>query len=1087
MTSVAAELAILLSAKDVTGPAVRSAVGNLEKLEDVSKSSNKAFGGLAGAIQQGIGIFAGMRVMDTVSNAISGAAQSAIGFEKSLSGIKAVSGATQQEMSQLSALALQLGKDTSFSASEASKGIEELIKGGVSIADVFGGAAAASLNLAAAGEIDLGSAASIAANAMNVFGLQGADMAKVSNLIAGAANATTIGVNDFKLSLSAVGSVANLAGQSFDSTAVAIAAMGQAGIMGSDAGTSLKAMLNTLIPTTDAATAMMRDLGIITADGANKFIDSSGKMRDFGSIAETLQTALGGLTESQRLLATEVIFGSDGMRAAGILAKEGGEGFDALSEAMSKVTAEAVAAQRLDNVAGDIEQLKGSAETAGIVLLSELSPALRDVTQKATGFVNTFTNEAQTIIRTAENISSARGIGLIDAAIIAVENRLRETWGPAWADGFHAAKQAVDDTAEVVKGAATWLNEHRETVRLVTEGYAAWAGVQGIGAVISMLPKLKAAIMLVSPELVALGALALGTNAIFAKMDNVGIDTIFERQATNLHGFVGEIGETLKLIPKWVGDLVQEAKQNWVLFVHSVQEVANTIGPTAATIGAAIVQGVINGITGGSGKLVSAAFALGAQAIAAIRNAVDSHSPSVEAMEIGQAVSEGLAIGIENLAPVAEEAAAAMADAVMTAAEKATKEGGQRVEDAERDHQRRMADLREELGGAKTVDDRTRINEQIQEAQRDHGRKLEDLEIDLGRRLETIRQDESEKAAELHQQRLDMVADFNGKIEDLTEELAEKSQEINDRAAAGIAKVWADLGDKIGDESAKLARDSERLAEDLVRKQGVSSGSFVTGQGREKEDFDTKRERTQEDAAADRLKLVRDTERAETDEQRARARERLAEFDETLRTRLAREDEDFRTRQARALADIAEHQKIEREDAQLRLSRMATDAADRITVMRREADQRLGELASEQSRALTKLAGDVASKAQTLADELAKKLGPAAELAMNDVTSAIVNGLRDALAAVRQVAAEAGAGGTGIASIDAAVEQAKASGATLSQQRAALLNAGTATNPGAVGYVPAIHVTSVLQVDGQTLASQTSQYMTNAQGDQVAI
>jgi hypothetical protein len=49
-------------------------------------------------------------------------------FGKTMSGAKAILGATSDEMEQLSNLAMQLGKDTVFSADEAGKAIEMLGK-----------------------------------------------------------------------------------------------------------------------------------------------------------------------------------------------------------------------------------------------------------------------------------------------------------------------------------------------------------------------------------------------------------------------------------------------------------------------------------------------------------------------------------------------------------------------------------------------------------------------------------------------------------------------------------------------------------------------------------------------------------------------------------------------------------------------------------------------------------------------------------------------------------------------------------------------------------------------------------------------
>lgn len=315
-------------------------------------------------------------------------AKSAADFEKQMSAVSAVSGASAAEMQTLTAAALQLGKDTSFSASEAATGIEELIKAGVSVADVMGGGARAALDLAAAGAISVGDAAEIASNAMNVFGLKGADMAHVADVIAGAANASAIGVTDYKFSLAAAGAVAATVGVSFEDLSTAIAVMGQAGIKGSDAGTSLKTMLLNLQPATKAQNAEFRRLGIVTAEGANQFFDATGKAKSMAEIAQVLQTSMAGMTKQQQLASLEILFGSDAIRAGAVLLKAGAAGFDEMAESMGKVTAQAVANERLNNLWGSVEKLKGSLETAAIILGSMFTPALKDMADVVTDVVN---------------------------------------------------------------------------------------------------------------------------------------------------------------------------------------------------------------------------------------------------------------------------------------------------------------------------------------------------------------------------------------------------------------------------------------------------------------------------------------------------------------------------------------------------------------------------------------------------------------------------------------------------------------------------------------------------------------------------
>jgi TP901 family phage tail tape measure protein len=338
------------------------------------------------------------------------AVNSAANFQARLSAIQAVSGATGSQMNLVSKKALQLGKDTKFSASEAAQAIEELVKAGISLPDVLNGAADATVALAAAGEIDLPRAAEIAANAMNVFNLKARDMPKVADLIAGAANASAIDVEQFAQSLQQSGAAANLAGLSFADLATGIALMGNAGIKGSDAGTSLKTMLLNLNPTTKKQINLMKELGIITKKGANNFFDARGKAKSLADISQVLSNALKGMSQQQKLATLDILFGSDAIRASAVLAKAGAAGFNTMTKAMTKVKAADVAATRMNNLKGQIEQMRGSIETVAIIIGTQLIPRITAMTKRLTEWANAFANlspQTQHLILTILQVTSA--------------------------------------------------------------------------------------------------------------------------------------------------------------------------------------------------------------------------------------------------------------------------------------------------------------------------------------------------------------------------------------------------------------------------------------------------------------------------------------------------------------------------------------------------------------------------------------------------------------------------------------------------------------------------------------------------------
>jgi TP901 family phage tail tape measure protein len=434
-------------------------------LEGVSKKGKKVSGDM-----QTAGRNAG-RAGLVIGAGLAAGVVAAANFEQRMSAIKAVSGATGAEMDSLSDKALQLGADTSFSAGESASAMEELIKAGLTVEEVLNGAADATVALAAAGEVDLTTAATIASNSMNQFGIKAQDMVGVVDSIAGAANASAIDVGDFGQSLNQVGAVANLAGVSFDDTATAIALMGNAGIKGSDAGTSLKSMFMRLQPTTKKQSELMKELGIITEDGANAFFDQQGNMKSLSSVAGTLNKTLGFSRNSQKqvnkaiadgkdplkawadeaeksgkkqqFMKLQTLFGSDAIRAAAIMAGEGSKGFDKMSKSIDKVSAADVAKERLNNLKGSTEALMGSLETLGIQLGSILIPIITSLVEKITGLVNWFTSLsggqqkaivaglafiATALLIIAAVVKIARAILVMRGALAAIRVAMAITW-----------------------------------------------------------------------------------------------------------------------------------------------------------------------------------------------------------------------------------------------------------------------------------------------------------------------------------------------------------------------------------------------------------------------------------------------------------------------------------------------------------------------------------------------------------------------------------------------------------------------------------------------------------------------------------
>jgi TP901 family phage tail tape measure protein len=289
-------------------------------------------------------------------------------------------------MAKLRAAALEAGKSTQFSATQAADAEAELARAGISVANITGGALKGSLALAAAGQLDLTEAATVSAQAMNTFGLKGKDVTHIADVLAAGANKSAADVHGLGESLRQGGLLAHQTGLSLEDTVGALSAFADHALVGSDAGTSLKTMLQRLTPQSEEARAMMAKLGFTAYDSQGRFVG-------LAKMAGNLQKSFSGLTPEARNAAFATIFGSDAVRSATILYELGAGGVQRYTKAVDDNGAAArVAAIQTDNLAGDMERLRGAIETALIEGGSAANGALRTMVQWVTRLVDAYSS-----------------------------------------------------------------------------------------------------------------------------------------------------------------------------------------------------------------------------------------------------------------------------------------------------------------------------------------------------------------------------------------------------------------------------------------------------------------------------------------------------------------------------------------------------------------------------------------------------------------------------------------------------------------------------------------------------------------------
>lgn len=459
------------------------ALQNVERLEgklgDVGKRSKDLT-----QITDAAGIL-GLGLLGAAGTAIKFGAD----FDKSMSAVVAASGAGADEVDRLRKAAIQAGADTQYSATQAADGITALSKAGVQTADILNGGLKGALSLAAAGEIEVADAAETAATSMTQFKLQGAQIPHVADLLAAGAGKAQGSVADLSAALNQSGLVAAQTGLTIEDTTGALAAFASAGLIGSDAGTSFKTMLQALQAPSGKTLDLMNSLGISAYDAQGGFIGIT-------KLAGVLQDRLHNLTPELRANALAQIFGSDAVRAASVLYEQGQSGIQGWIDKTNEAGYAANQAAKLtDNLSGDLERLKGSLETEFIKGGSGAGGGLRILTQFINGLVNNFGRLPSAVSSSLVVLTAVGGVALVaGAGFLKARQKLGElrteleATGPAGvktADGISKVTSAAGKAAAAIavwQAAMAAADQFASKIDANTEAMAAGLTKFGQGA-----------------------------------------------------------------------------------------------------------------------------------------------------------------------------------------------------------------------------------------------------------------------------------------------------------------------------------------------------------------------------------------------------------------------------------------------------------------------------------------------------------------------------------------------------------------------------------------------------------------------------
>jgi len=302
--------------------------------------------------------------------------KTAADFEKGMSNVQAISGATAEELELLSAKAQEMGATTKFTATEATDALSYMAMAGWKTNDMLSGLDGI-MNLAAASGEDLASTSDIVTDAITAFGLSAEDSSHFADVLASASSNANTNVSMLGESFKYVAPVAGSLGYSVEDTAIALGLMANSGIKASQAGTSLRSALTSIISPTEEAQKELEKMGV-------SLTNQDGSVKSLKEVMDDLRSAMSGMSEAQQTQVANLIFGDRAMTGMLAIVNSSEADYNKLTDAIynAEGAAKTMADIQLDNFSGQLTLLKSQAEGVAIQIGQELVPALSGLLDK---------------------------------------------------------------------------------------------------------------------------------------------------------------------------------------------------------------------------------------------------------------------------------------------------------------------------------------------------------------------------------------------------------------------------------------------------------------------------------------------------------------------------------------------------------------------------------------------------------------------------------------------------------------------------------------------------------------------------------
>lgn len=383
----------------------RQAIESMRRMSNEAKKAGKGIQSAGNVIQS-----AGKSMTKAITAPIAGvgiaAVKTAADYESAMSNVKAITGATGNDFKQLEQLGKDLGASTAWSAKEVADAMQYTGMAGWTAADNVSGLKGI-LDLASASGTELARTSDIMTDAISAFGYQASDSAKFADTMTKACTSANVSVDTLGESYKYCGAICGTMGYSIEEVTTSLAVMGNMGIKGSQAGTTLKNAISNMAAPTKAMQTAMKDLGI-------SIVNQDGSMKAWGDVIKNLQSSFQGLTQDQQAAYAKQLFGKESMAGMLSIINTSTDDYNSLSDAIknSGGAADQAAKTQLDNLNGQLTLLKSALEGAAITIGDKLTPYIKTAVgwvQKATDWFNSLSGAQVNSIMKWAGVAAAVG------------------------------------------------------------------------------------------------------------------------------------------------------------------------------------------------------------------------------------------------------------------------------------------------------------------------------------------------------------------------------------------------------------------------------------------------------------------------------------------------------------------------------------------------------------------------------------------------------------------------------------------------------------------------------------------------------